>query len=90
VGLVNNLPHSLQVMNKVVAFLFCEGDDTVNGRMSLEEGSNLLIQHKMYLRLRKVVAQSVEERSGENRIAHLTKSYNEYIHGGKDTERIDN
>jgi hypothetical protein len=41
----------------------------------------------MNLCLRKVVAQRVEQRGGEDGIAHLTKSYDEYIHVGKGSEK---
>ena len=71
----------------MVALLFGERDDAVNGRMPFKQGGNLLIQHKMNLCLRKVVAQRVEQRGGEDGIAHLTKSYDEYIHVGKGSEK---
>ena len=48
--------------------------------VSLKKGSNLLVQHKMYLRLWKVVAQSVEQCGGKDGIAHLTETHDEYIH----------
>jgi hypothetical protein len=41
----------------------------------------------MNLCLRKVVAQRVEQRGGEDGIAHLTESYDEYIHVGKGSEK---
>ena len=82
------LPHPFQVVNEVVALLIRERDDAVDGRVPLEQRSNLLIQHKMNLRLRKIVAQCVEQRRGENRIAHLTKSYDKYIHGDKGKEKL--
>ena len=87
-GVVHNLPHSLQVVNKVVAFLIVEGDDAVDGWMSLKERGNLFVEHEVYLRLWEVVAQGVEQRSGQNGIAHLAKADDEYVHGGKGREKL--
>jgi hypothetical protein len=65
----------------MMLFVLSKSDNLVNGRMSLKQRRNLLIQHKMDLRLREIMTEGIEQRSGENSVAHLPETYDEYIHG---------
>ena len=51
-----------------------------NGRMSLEERSNALVEHKVNLSIREVLPQGAEQRCGQDGIAHLPEADNEYLH----------
>ena len=76
--------------DKILTTLFEEGLDILHLRKPNSEPvycERLLSLMPEQFR-RKIVAQCVEQRRGENRIAHLTKSYDKYIHGDKGKEKL--
>ena len=77
--LVHRLPHLIYICEGVVALLVSKCYYAVDGGMSLEKGRNLLVQHEVYLCLRKTPTQSVEQRGAEDGITHLAETYYEYL-----------
>ena len=63
-----------------MALVIAEGDDTTDGRMPLEQGCDPFVEHEIDLRLREILPQGAQQRRGQDGIAHLSESYNEYLH----------
>ena len=77
--LMHRLPHLFYICEGIVALLISECYYAVDGGMSLEKRCNLLVQHEVYLCLRKTPTQSVEQRGAEDGITHLTETDYEYL-----------
>ena len=78
--LVDGFPHFLHVAKCVMAVVVGERNEVADGRMSLEEWAQLLVEHKVDGCIRIVFVQGVQYDGGENGIAHLAESDDEYVH----------